>query len=105
MRSTLMWLALAGAWLGVCGWMVPASAEDGVFGRWAFGLPDGRSAWLKLGEAGDEVRGELLWSVGSARPVEARFRWKTWSSRGKSRHVAPEAPVETGWPGTGVGSG
>jgi len=33
---------------------------------WAFELPDGNPAWLRID---DELQGSLLWSVGSARPI------------------------------------
>lgn len=59
-------------------------------GRWAFELPDGNPAWLKLSESADGRVGSLLWSVGSARPVnnlklvnghlsfERRIRWQPY---------------------------
>lgn len=40
-------------------------------GAWAFVLPDGNPAWLKLTDTGSQVEGTLLWSVGSARPVKS----------------------------------
>lgn len=40
-------------------------------GAWAFELPDGNPAWLKLTGAGPEMKGSLLWSVGSPRPVQS----------------------------------
>lgn len=47
-------------------------ADDSRFiGRWAFALPDGNPAWLKIEKSADEsLRGALLWSVGSAKPVQ-----------------------------------
>ncbi len=55
-----MWFASAGQ-----------AADDSEFvGSWAFELPDGNPAWLRIDETGGELRGSLLWSVGSARPVE-----------------------------------
>lgn len=39
-------------------------------GRWAFSLPDGNPAWLKVDVNEDKLVGDLLWSVGSARPVK-----------------------------------
>ncbi len=49
-----------------------ASAEsnvDAFLGAWAFRLPDGNPAWLKLARDDQQLTGALLWSVGSARPV------------------------------------
>ncbi|MDG2126739.1 MAG: DUF1080 domain-containing protein [Fuerstiella sp.] len=40
-------------------------------GAWAFVLPDGNPAWLKLVESDSQLTGSLLWSVGSARPVNS----------------------------------
>ncbi|KAA5547321.1 DUF1080 domain-containing protein [Roseiconus nitratireducens] len=40
-------------------------------GSWAFTLPDGNPAWLNLQQSQGDWQGELLWSVGSARPVNA----------------------------------
>ena len=58
-------------------------------GAWSFELPDGNPAWLKIDlSQSDEFEGELLWSVGSAKPVaillatgdrvefQRRVRWK-----------------------------
>lgn len=44
--------------------------DEGFCGAWAFELPDGNPAWLSLSHDGTELRGELLWSVGSARRIE-----------------------------------
>lgn len=38
-------------------------------GTWAFELPDGNPAWLNVHDEDGELAAELLWSVGSARPV------------------------------------
>ena len=38
-------------------------------GRWAFSLPDGNPAWLKIEQTAAGLKGSMLWSVGSARPV------------------------------------
>jgi len=67
-------------------------------GSWAFSLPDGYPAWLRIGdfrhESSDselleadnadtgqaDVRVELLWSIGSARPVRD-FQWQDGTLR------------------------
>ncbi|MDG1893331.1 MAG: hypothetical protein P8J37_00325, partial [Fuerstiella sp.] len=41
------------------------------YGAWAFVLPDGNPAWLKLGESDSQLVGSMLWSVRSARPVNS----------------------------------
>ncbi len=43
--------------------------QDRFLGSWAFALPDGNPAWLRLQRHEDALKGELLWSVGSARPI------------------------------------
>lgn len=51
---------------------VPAPAQepaDAFLGSWAFELPDGNPAWLRVTDEG-QLQGSLLWSVGSARPVK-----------------------------------
>lgn len=49
-------------------------AESPLEGAWAFALPDDRPAWLRIvrhdDDATSEFTAELLWSVGSARPVK-----------------------------------
>lgn len=52
------------------------SSPDEIFasefqGAWAFVLPDGNPAWLKLVESESQLTGSMLWSVGSARPVRS----------------------------------
>lgn len=44
-----------------------AKAENSIDGTWAFELPDGNPAWLQIK---DDSEGKLLWSVGSARPIQ-----------------------------------
>ena len=44
---------------------------EGFLGAWAFELPDGNPAWLKISKDGDQLQGSLLWSVGSARPIRS----------------------------------
>jgi len=73
-----------------------ASADENASsfaGRWAFSLPDGNPAWLKLEQADSGWTGQLLWSVGSARPIrdvvvnnnQVRFRRKvSWRPGGHS---------------------
>ena len=46
-----------------------AEASDKFLGSWAFVLPDGNPAWLKVSEPDGQLQAALLWSVGSARPV------------------------------------
>jgi hypothetical protein len=40
-------------------------------GAWAFVLPDGNPAWLKLDKSDSQFVGSMLWSVGSAKPVNS----------------------------------
>ena len=47
---------------------IPASEFHGA---WAFVLPDGNPAWLKLSASDSRLTGAMLWSVGSARPVKS----------------------------------
>jgi 3-keto-disaccharide hydrolase len=59
-------------------------------GSWAFELPDGNPAWLRTGHEDGTLTGSLLWSVGSARPVQdlslqegtltffRKIRWKPY---------------------------
>jgi hypothetical protein len=48
-----------------------ADERSSLYGSWAFELPDGRPAWLRLKRDADgKALGDLLWSVGSPRPVE-----------------------------------
>ena len=71
--------------------MAPAwsLAEDSPFhGSWAFKLPDGNPAWLRIYDEDGSTHGKLLWSVGSAKPVtnllikddelsfERKLKWK-----------------------------
>lgn len=44
---------------------------EGFLGAWAFELPDGNPAWLKISKDGGQLQGSLLWSVGSARPIRS----------------------------------
>lgn len=60
------WLAA----LLLFGCSVSLEADEAFHGRWAFELPDGKPAWLRLAPEG----GSLLWSVGSARPVSDLVR-------------------------------
>lgn len=46
-----------------------AESSEALIGNWAFVLPDGNPAWLKVAEQDDEINADLLWSVGSAKPV------------------------------------
>ena len=51
----------------LCFISIPAMAATPFDGTWAFELPDGNPAWLQIT---DESEGKLLWSVGSARPIQ-----------------------------------
>lgn len=55
--------------LGFFGGLAFADPED-FFGTWAFALPDGTPAWLKVSGGEEGPEGALLWSVGSARAVK-----------------------------------
>lgn len=45
--------------------------SDPLYSAWAFTLPDGNPAWLKIGKGpGNKPQASLLWSVGSARPAK-----------------------------------
>lgn len=44
--------------------------ESPFYGSWAFELPDGNPAWMKVSPSEDGPEASLLWSVGSARPVK-----------------------------------
>jgi hypothetical protein len=46
------------------------ASYNSFLGSWAFELPDGAPAWFQLREVGNRIEGNLLWSVGSPRPVE-----------------------------------
>ncbi len=52
----------------------PCQADDTsaepFLGSWAFELPDGNPAWLQIRQDDGVLDGSLLWSVGSARPVQ-----------------------------------
>ena len=65
LNAVVMVMALVATAVG----QTPDSTLDARFlGSWAFALPDGNPAWLRL-ESDSGLRGSLLWSVGSARPV------------------------------------
>ena len=61
-----------------------------LIGSWAFELPDGNPAWLRVHRQGTEVAAEILWSVGSAKAVsdlavegdtitfKRRIKWKPY---------------------------
>ena len=75
-------------------------------GAWAFELPDGNPAWLKIGlNESSKFEGKLLWSVGSAKPVEIllttpnrvefkrRIRWKPGGGKTVKVITSPFAAV------------
>jgi hypothetical protein len=78
-----------------------SSAEDAnrFVGSWAFSLPDGNPAWLSIRNEAGRAKGSLLWSVGSARPVEAMtiseneitftrsLRWQPFGNRENARVI------------------
>jgi len=78
----ICWFLATGLYAGV----------DSYHGSWAFELPDGNPAWLRIHEADGETKGELLWSVGSAKPVKdlslseeglefsRRLQWKPYGN-------------------------
>ena len=48
----------------------PPESESNLIGNWAFSLPDGNPAWLSIKE---DSTARMLWSVGSAKPIEIGF--------------------------------
>lgn len=46
-----------------------AEASNKFLDSWAFVLPDGNPAWLKVAVQDNQLQAALLWSVGSAKPV------------------------------------
>ncbi|MEM7391595.1 MAG: DUF1080 domain-containing protein [Verrucomicrobiota bacterium] len=75
--------------------------ESPCHGRWAFTLPDGNPAWLKVASGDTGLEGALLWSVGSAKPVRdlvvekdrlsfvRRIRWKPFGGEIRKQVVGP----------------
>ncbi|MHC4875898.1 MAG: 3-keto-disaccharide hydrolase [Planctomycetota bacterium] len=87
-----------------------ASAEsrvDAFLGAWAFKLPDGNPAWLKLTREDQQLTGALLWSVGSARPVSdvtirdgkltfrRKISWRPYGEPTVKRVISPFRGVVT----------
>jgi hypothetical protein len=76
-------------------------AQTDFLGAWAFRLPDGNPAWLKLKKGDSQLEGELLWSVGSARPVKSlriedgqllfdrRVSWRPFGEKTVKRIIGP----------------
>ena len=76
-----------------------AHADSDFEGNWAFELPDGNPAWLQITKEGSEHSGKLLWSVGSAKPVQdmvlkdgqlqflRKLRWKPFGNANDVRVV------------------
>jgi hypothetical protein len=46
-----------------------AGAENGFVGEWAFTTPGGTAGWLGVQQAGEGVKGSMLWGFGSVEPV------------------------------------
>lgn len=77
---------------------LPTLADTPLHGRWAFALPDGNPAWLRV--EGDAPEVSLLWSIGKPRPVEnARIedgvlsferplRWQPYGDPDQTREIA-----------------
>jgi predicted TIM-barrel fold metal-dependent hydrolase len=75
-------------------------AEE-FLGAWAFVLPDGNPAWLQVSKDESRLRGKLLWSVGSAKPVnsveiqdgeltfERKLSWKPYGNSTARKIVGP----------------
>ena len=75
--------------------------KSDFLGAWAFVLPDGNPAWLKLADDESQLKGALLWSVGSAKPVnsvtiedgkltfERKVSWKPYGESIVKRVVSP----------------
>lgn len=70
-------------------------------GSWAFSLPDGNPAWLRVEHSAEGDRAALLWSVGSARPVQdllvtgetiefsRKLRWKPFGEEPGMQVTSP----------------
>ncbi len=68
-------------------------------GSWAFELPDGNPAWLRVLGNSEDPKAELLWSVGSARPVnnlafenqtlsfQRKIRWKPFGDANNQKAI------------------
>lgn len=79
----------------------PAQTPADYVGAWAFALPDGNPAWLKLSLDDTQLQGQLLWSVGSAKPVQSpridngtlvfqrRINWKPYGEALVKRVTSP----------------
>lgn len=63
-------LALACALTGDADPGLAAERTNHFVGSWAFVLPDGNPAWLRITNDDSRLLGSMLWSVGSARPVQ-----------------------------------
>lgn len=77
------------------------AADNFFLGAWSFKLPDGNPAWLKITNGEDGPQGALLWSVGSAKPVQMlsltekslefsrRIKWKPYGNSTVLNVVSP----------------
>lgn len=76
-----------------------ANSAKPFLGSWAFELPDGNPAWLQIRQEDNTLNGSLLWSVGSARPVQElslhngtltflrKIRWKPYGHSNDTRVI------------------
>lgn len=72
---------------------------DSFLGTWSFHLPDGNPVWLRIAREDHQHIGELLWSVGSARPVKdlefdqdqitfvRNVRWKPFGDAANEKQI------------------
>lgn len=77
-----------------------ASSAKPFLGSWAFELPDENPAWLQIRHEEGMLSGSLLWSVGSARPVQdlslqdgtltftRKIRWKPYGRSDDTRVIS-----------------
>lgn len=99
MRSGFLAIPVAILLAGCLTSAAQAAGAGEFLGSWAFELPDGSPAWLRIHKAGEELEGWLLWSVGSARPVEEltlesdtlsfrrKIRWKLYGDNDAQRVI------------------
>ena len=90
---------LAMFFLSVASQTVAVTIAEDLQGSWAFELPDGGPAWLRIQQVDGEWQGSLLWSVGSARPVrdlayqhgqltfKRNIRWKPYGYEDETRVI------------------
>ena len=78
-----------------------ADSTNSFPGNWAFVLPDGNPAWLNVADLNGQLQAELLWSVGSAKPVsdpkinddvltfERKISWKPFGEAVTQKVIGP----------------